>query len=69
MNSSLLFTKTDTCGNSDRFACKYINFSSTRKKIVVTILHKRQKSPISSGEGTFRKSNLPWLPGSLEFIV
>ena len=38
MNSSLLFTKADTCGNSDRFACKYINFSPTRQKTFVTIL-------------------------------
>ena len=39
MNSSFLFTKADTCGTNDSFACKFINFSSTRQKIVVTILH------------------------------
>ena len=49
MNSSLLFTKADTCGTSNSFACKFINFSSTRQISFVTILHKRQKSPISSG--------------------
>ena len=39
MNSSLLFTKADTCGNSDSFACKFTDFSSTRQKTFVTILH------------------------------
>ena len=39
MNSSFLFTKADTCGTSNSFACKFINFSSTRQISFVTILH------------------------------
>ena len=38
MNSSFLFTKADTCGTSNSFACKFINFSSTRQIFFVAIL-------------------------------